>query len=181
MVDFTVLLPIILVILAGLWGFWLVFKRDLLAQNLGKLISYFLGAILTFVAVGVLVIWFLPYWVRAQLETATGSQDVEAIQTIVQNNWNEATTSRNPAPTAIAPVATENPVSPIVVTPDGGGANPGIQSVQPGGATKHTVAAGDTLYSLSKRYGVSVQAIQQANGLTSENIQVGQVLTIPAP
>ncbi len=180
MVDLIALLPLALVILAGLWALWLVFKRDLLAQNLGKLISYFLGAVLTFLAVGLLVVWFLPSWIRMQLEDANSSQDVQAIQNIVQENWNEATAPRGVAPTA-APVATENPVSPIVVTPDAGAANPGIQSVQPGGATKHTVVAGDTLYSLSKRYGVSVAAIQQANNLATENIQVGQVLTIPAP
>ena len=44
----------------------------------------------------------------------------------------------------------------------------------------HEVKAGETLYSLSKKYNVSVQAIQSANNLTSESIRAGQVLTIPS-
>jgi LysM repeat protein len=43
----------------------------------------------------------------------------------------------------------------------------------------YTVKAGDTLYSLSKRYGVTVQAIMQANGLMSSVIRAGQVIWIP--
>ncbi|MCB1243324.1 MAG: LysM peptidoglycan-binding domain-containing protein [Akkermansiaceae bacterium] len=48
-----------------------------------------------------------------------------------------------------------------------------------GGSRSHTVAKGDTLYSLSRRYGTSVSAIQGANGLTSSNIRIGQTLSIP--
>ena len=44
---------------------------------------------------------------------------------------------------------------------------------------KHHVVRGDTLYSLAKRYGVTVSKIQQLNGLgTSTLIKVGQVLLI---
>ncbi len=42
-----------------------------------------------------------------------------------------------------------------------------------------TVQAGDTLYRLSRRHGVSVDAIKQANGLTSNTIIEGQVLRLP--
>ncbi len=44
-----------------------------------------------------------------------------------------------------------------------------------------TVESGDTLYSLSRRYGVSVSALMDANGLTSPMIRIGQKLRIPAP
>ncbi|WP_438824192.1 LysM peptidoglycan-binding domain-containing protein [Bacillus sp. JJ1562] len=44
----------------------------------------------------------------------------------------------------------------------------------------YTVVAGDTLYSISKRFGTSVGAIQAANNLTTTNLSIGQVLTIPA-
>ena len=43
----------------------------------------------------------------------------------------------------------------------------------------HEVQAGDTLYSISKKYGVSVSAIQEANGFSDNGIKVGQKIKIP--
>lgn len=43
----------------------------------------------------------------------------------------------------------------------------------------YTVQSGDTLWQLSRRYGTTVDAIKQLNGLTSALIRVGQVLRIP--
>lgn len=45
---------------------------------------------------------------------------------------------------------------------------------------RHTVAKGETLYSLSRRYGVTVRDIQKANGISSTTIRDGQSLAIPA-
>lgn len=44
---------------------------------------------------------------------------------------------------------------------------------------RHTVTSGDTLYGLSRRYGVSVGALKEANGLTGDVIRTGQALSIP--
>ena len=44
---------------------------------------------------------------------------------------------------------------------------------------EYTVRAGDTLWELSRRYGTTVEAIMQANGLTGTILQIGQVLRIP--
>jgi len=44
----------------------------------------------------------------------------------------------------------------------------------------HRVAPGDTLYALSRKYGVSIQQIQDANpGLNPKSLKVGQRLRIP--
>jgi len=43
----------------------------------------------------------------------------------------------------------------------------------------HKVAAGDTLYGLSRRYGTSVSKIKSANGLSSDTIVNGRTLKIP--
>jgi murein DD-endopeptidase MepM/ murein hydrolase activator NlpD len=51
-------------------------------------------------------------------------------------------------------------------------------SARPGGTTIK-VAQGDSLYSLSRRYGVPVGTIQEANGLADLRISVGQTLIIP--
>src|SRR5574343_657285 len=45
-------------------------------------------------------------------------------------------------------------------------------------SVKHTVQAGETLYSISKRYNVTVASIKAANGLSSDSLQVGKVLDI---
>lgn len=44
---------------------------------------------------------------------------------------------------------------------------------------QYIVKSGDNLYSISKLYGVSVNELKQANGLTSNLLTVGQVLKIP--
>lgn len=43
----------------------------------------------------------------------------------------------------------------------------------------HTVARGDTLYGLARKYGTSVSKIKSANGLSSDLIRIGQRLKIP--
>lgn len=43
----------------------------------------------------------------------------------------------------------------------------------------HTVVAGDTLYSLSRRYGTTVSRIKSVNGLSSDLIVNGRRLRIP--
>jgi LysM repeat protein len=50
----------------------------------------------------------------------------------------------------------------------------------PPGASTYTVKAGDFLARIANQHGTTVGAIRQANRLTSDLIQVGQVLVIPA-
>jgi LysM repeat protein len=47
------------------------------------------------------------------------------------------------------------------------------------GTVVHTVQAGETLYALSRKYGVGVSEIKSANGLTSDVLSIGQRLNIP--
>jgi hypothetical protein len=61
-------------------------------------------------------------------------------------------------------------------------ATPGAGETAPPGNTcqaTHSIHQDDTLYSLSKKYGVTIAAIKSANGLSSNNILVGQSLCIP--
>lgn len=66
------------------------------------------------------------------------------------------------------------PVTPSV--PESGG-----QKSSSVGGTTHTVKSGDNLTRISKRYGVSIKAIQEANNITGSRINVGQKLAIPVP
>lgn len=76
----------------------------------------------------------------------------------------------------------------LAVNPTGGEAAAGLQALTggvpqatlPSQQTVHVVRAGDTLYSIARRYGTTFQAVMAANGLTSYNILVGQQLVIPA-
>lgn len=45
----------------------------------------------------------------------------------------------------------------------------------------HSVKSGESLYILSRKYGVSIQAIMSANALSSSYILIGQNLKIPIP
>ncbi len=47
-------------------------------------------------------------------------------------------------------------------------------------AKAHTVVRGDTLWGLGKKYGVSVDAIKRANGMTRDTVVLGSTLQIPA-
>jgi LysM repeat protein len=52
--------------------------------------------------------------------------------------------------------------------------------VPAGGSATYTVVAGDTLFAIARRFGVTVADLVQANGLGDPNqLAVGQVLTIP--
>lgn len=89
-----------------------------------------------------------------------------------------------PTSTPASPVETETPTS-EVATP-----TPAVSPTEPAptavpetpaeGSTTYTVQPGDTLFSLAVRYGTTVDAIVQANGLASASqIYAGQQLTIP--
>jgi LysM repeat protein len=73
-----------------------------------------------------------------------------------------------PAPTHASPVtpATGTPSKPLTA-PLGGAAR------------FHTVQSGDTLWGLSKKYSVSIDAIRTANAMTTDVIKPGQTLKIP--
>lgn len=72
-----------------------------------------------------------------------------------------------PAPAAPAPAATQPAPQPAPVPAQGG---------------TYTVQAGDTIYKISRKFGVAPSALMQANGLTLETantIRVGAILQIP--
>ncbi|QAZ68962.1 LysM peptidoglycan-binding domain-containing protein [Solidesulfovibrio carbinolicus] len=94
-------------------------------------------------------------------------------------------------PAASAPAAAETvetvvaePPAPVSAPSAAPAAKPAVGADKPvaaGGAT-HTVVRGDTLTRLAKKYGVSAQAIMEANAMkNADQLQLGKTLTIPAP
>lgn len=57
----------------------------------------------------------------------------------------------------------------------------GVTYIAPEGSstTYYTVVAGDTLYAIANKYGISVDELKAANNLTSNTIGIGTVLIIP--
>jgi LysM repeat protein len=129
------------------------------------------------------------------------SQPVLAPTAVVSNQAEEVSiTTESATPESVAPdtfvppsenLDTEEPIivdAPAEELPDGGpiAANPPAaeSGVDDGtaiydNATTHVVQPGDTLFSLSLRYGTTVEAFMRANGLTSDLIYQGQTLNIP--
>lgn len=55
-----------------------------------------------------------------------------------------------------------------------------VSVVKPKKSIRHKVVRGDSLTAIAAHYGVSPKAIQQANNMKSQNVMLGQTLTIPA-
>lgn len=61
--------------------------------------------------------------------------------------------------------------------------SPSPTALPPPQQRTHVVEGGDTLNRIAQRYGVTVEAIMQANGFTDRNriLRIGERLTIPDP
>ena len=64
--------------------------------------------------------------------------------------------------------------SPLAICEEGGGG----EVTPPSQATTYTVQAGDTLFSIARRLGLTVEELMALNNLTNTNLQIGQVLIV---
>jgi putative chitinase len=87
------------------------------------------------------------------------------------------------APTEAAETATPESTAPPTVaaeTPAPTSAPTATPAPPTSGATTHTVQPGENMFRIALRYGTTVEAIAQANGIANPRlIYVGQQLTIP--
>ena len=160
---------------------FLLFRKDAFSSfNLGKLITYFIGVLITFFVVGWFVDSFVFSWANDRLENADTSVQFQEFkdrsERIIDNSFSEnnTTTVMQPQPTAI--ITTQIVVT---ATPSPGSGDPVIRPES--GPTQYTVVTEDTLFSIAQRYHTTVNDIMVVNGLTSHIIIPGQVLNIPAP
>lgn len=178
--DFLELLKFAPLILGFAFIAFLLFRKDPFSSfNLGKLITYFIGVVITFFVVGWLVDSFVFSWANDRLENADSSVEFQEFkdrsERIIDNSFNEETntTVSQPRPTVVI-----NPVQ-VTATPSPGSTDPVLRPEA--GPTQYTVVAGDTLFGIAQRYHTTVNDIMVVNGLTSHTIMPGQVLNIPAP
>ena len=174
-------------VVAGLaWLAYLIFRKDLASQAIGRILSYFVGVIIIFFAVGWLIDTFLISWVNERLQTTQQSTELDqlnnTIEDIIQESLDEDGTINQAAP---QPVPT---IIYVPVTPDGDDGNDGGSgpaqvppvSSDSGGPTNYIVQSGDTLSGIAGRFGVTVNDLMLVNGLNSYLIYEGQQLSIPA-
>ncbi|MDR2472332.1 MAG: LysM peptidoglycan-binding domain-containing protein [Tannerella sp.] len=86
------------------------------------------------------------------------------------------TTSTPKATSNATPKATSTPTSKATQTQ-----NQPTKQTSKSASKSYTVQSGDSLYGIAQKYpGMTVKKLQDANGLTSTNLHVGQKLIIPA-
>lgn len=113
---------------------------------------------------------------------SVGHNDPEPVVGTIKTTKTEATVQPKPVPAYETPVTDKTETPAIVVAPFGKPApvvvkqNPTTPSNP--SAIRHIVIKGDTLYNISKRYGVSVEQIKIWNNLTDESIKLGQEIVI---
>lgn len=108
----------------------------------------------------------------SQLKTAIENQSrqIEALTKQVADLNQRLGAQPKPAPAAApaapAPTATEPAPQPEVASSESG--------------VKHTVAKGETLTSIAKRYNIPLSALEKANKIENDRmLQIGRVLNIP--
>ncbi|MBN1890836.1 MAG: LysM peptidoglycan-binding domain-containing protein [Thermoflexales bacterium] len=173
--DTGLLLAFFLVVLGFIWGFWLIFKDKVKATQPMGVIMYFVGAVLAVLIASFVTVRVFPGIAVRFLDMADTSQDVDTLGEKAGEIF-QGTTG--------LPAATRTPVQPQPAAPVSPVASPGGQSLQSAATSvpgqEHTVQLGETLYSISRKYGVSVAALQAANNLANpDNIKAGQKLIIP--
>ena len=109
---------------------------------------------------------------RAQLERALALHpgDPEALQGLALTRERCPIVSPDSLPT---PVALPGAATRVLPTPVP------LTSAPVDRATEYIVRRGDTLYSLARRFGVTVTDIQRASGLAGDAIRAGMSITIP--
>lgn len=80
-----------------------------------------------------------------------------------------------PRPPSVSPSVPPTPVPTSAPTPAP------TAAPTPVVATTYTVRSGDTLYAIADRYGTTVQAIRELNGIEGNLLRIGQLLRIGPP
>lgn len=119
-------------------------------------------------------------WARQVLVSNTSSREKAKPSSPVSPRPNKPVTKPRPVVASREKIESKPPVASSPQRPKPATPKPVAKPVaKPKPATRHTVVKGDTLYSLGRRYGTSVGAIQRANGLSGTLIKIGQRLRIP--
>jgi len=82
--------------------------------------------------------------------------------------------AQQPAPIVQQPVAaTPKPVTPVLATTQPAAAGINMDNVQ-----QYKVSAGETVYSIAKRFNTSVEDIRSLNSLSTDDLKAGQIIKV---
>jgi LysM repeat protein len=180
--DLTPLLSFVPLIIGLFLAYHLIVKQQLPSKSLGAILTYFLGILIVFFAISLIITRLFAGWATGLLQAGTSSAEWQQFINASESVVNEAFNGGGSSGVIVRPTVVQVPVV-VTATPiPGSGFNvvPAPSTGQPG-PTQYTVMAGDTLYGIAQRFGTTIDAIMIANGLNSHVIQPGQVLNIPAP
>ena len=158
-------------------AYHLIFKVQLPGQGLWKIMTYFIGIVIVLVGVYFIIAQIFASFTNELLDAGASpewQQVMSKSSAIIDSAFGTDTTGGGSG--GSAPQATPTTPAIIIITPTPIGGSSGGGS---GNGVYYTVVQGDTLSSIASRFGTTVPAIMQANGLTSDLIYVGQVLLIP--
>jgi murein DD-endopeptidase MepM/ murein hydrolase activator NlpD len=111
------------------------------------------------------------------------AQPAPALAPVSRSPLNGTTTSATasqPMPGGQSQTPLQAPNGQVAVLPSQPAQHTAAAAAAPAVGSTYTVVSGDTLHGISRRAGVSVDAIKRANGLSDGAIRIGQKLTIPA-
>ncbi|MBK8426412.1 MAG: LysM peptidoglycan-binding domain-containing protein [Lewinellaceae bacterium] len=100
-----------------------------------------------------------------------GVDEIKAINSLKSNNLSVGQTLKvRSSGAVVTPAPAPKPVTPAP--------QPTTSSSGSGSFSTYKVAPGDTLYGISRKLGVGVDELKSINGLTSNNLAVGQILKV---
>lgn len=111
---------------------------------------------------------------RPRFSSSSSSSDSRTASATPQPS---TSTSRSSVPTRVASSSSSSP--PRQQTQSAPAPKPKPKPKPKPAARYHTVLAKQTLWAISQKYGISVDALKRANGLRSDLIRPGQSLRIP--
>ena len=93
----SAVITLVFVLIAVVWGLWLIFKRDLMSADLLKVVSYFVGVVVTLMIVLWITTSFLPWWGdRLVVNTQLQNEQLVVISEVFYPQGWEAALDGNP-------------------------------------------------------------------------------------
>ena len=126
--------------------------------------------------VALMVVAFLALAFARFSGAGAGAADSPSPSAVVASASPSPSPTRRPTPSPSPSASVSPSASPVASAEPSASA---VSSPAASFSTTYTVKSGDTLIGIATTYGTTVQAIKNLNGLTSNDLRIGQKLKIP--